>query len=456
MGVPTRTIGSAMATTKSRETNPFVVPNGNVFRYRASDKGVLYGQQKPDWASLGTLWRLAGFQTTTSENHPDWVALDRAVRNHQPSPVPSGRDWGGEFTMLKTWIESPLLVDLYHVISEPFFSTTYGTNIVEELWFPLYVPLIYNSSLFPTFAKSSDTTLQALGATAISRCSPANSTASLAVASLDTLKDGLPHLLGHTLWEGRTNLARSAGQEYLNVEFGWNPLVSDIRSFATGITNWGKLQQQYTFNSGKDIRRRYSFPMQSLKTETVTRTGVLPGGPFDGSIQLKSPGVASGQVVRSRNATVEQWFSGAFTYHAPPEFFGETGEYIARSSEILGTDLTPDTLWQLAPWSWAVDWFSNIGDVSNNLNAYSSYGQVLRYGYIMEHTVVRDVYTFVGDIPFDPSKVKRFTGRPPTFTICCETKVRRRATPFGFGVSLSSLNPTQIAIMAALGLSFLA
>jgi len=277
------------------------------------------------------------------------------------------------------------------------------------------------------------------------------------VAALDTFKDGLPHLLGHTLWENRTNVARKAGQEYLNVEFGWNPLINDVRSFAAGVAMMGNLQKQFFQNGGKDIRRRYSFPTQVTTVDSSVPLALkAAGGPFDLSIQdLAVAGQRDGAVTRSRRTTVDRWFSGAFTYHAPPEFFGDTGEHIAHAEEILGLDLNPEVLWQLAPWSWAADWFSNIGDVVNNLNNYSSYGQVLRRGYIMEHTVVRDVYSYVGKVGFDPTKVN-FTGHPVSFVVCSETKIRRRATPFGFGVSLSSLTPTQIAIMAALGLTFLA
>jgi hypothetical protein len=451
--LPHRTEGALLSSTKSRKTTVYTVPHrvSSAVIRNAASKAVI--RTLP--LSLADVV-LEGIQTTISQNHPEWLALERAVRTGRPSPLPAGRDWGGDFTMLRTWIESPEPA-IYKTRSASFFSSTDGVNVIVEKSFPLYVPIVYNDAVFPPFARSSDATLQAVGTVAISRCSPANSVANLAVATLDTFKDGLPHLLGHSFWEDRTRLARNAGDEYLNVEFGWNPLVNDVKSFAQGVAEMGDLQSQFFRDSGKDIRRRYSFPTQVTTVDTsLTAPGRVAGGPFDLMVLDQNvAGQRNGAVVRSRRTTVDRWFSGAFTYHAPPEFFGSTGEHLAHASHILGLELNPEVLWQLAPWSWAADWFSNAGDVVNNLNNYSVNGQVLRRGYIMEHTVVRDVYSYVGDVGFDPVKVN-FAGHPVSFVVCSETKIRRRATPFGFGVSLSSISPAQIAIMAALGLTFLA
>jgi len=72
----------------------------------------------------------------------------------------------------------------------------------------------------------------------------------------------------------------------------------------------------------------------------------------------------------------------------------------------------------------------------------------MRYGYIMEHSIVRDTYIHIGPTGFKDPKV---FCEPYTFTT--EVKLRRRATPFGFGLNLSSLTNQQKAILAALGLS---
>jgi hypothetical protein len=116
--------------------------------------------------------------------------------------------------------------------------------------------------------------------------------------------------------------------------------------------------------------------------------------------------------------------------------------------KLLGADLTPDSIWNLAPWSWMVDWFSSAGSVVENWSSWMINNQVLLYGYMMEHTIATNTYTYVGNTGF------RTPVAPPfDVTLVSETKIRRQATPYGFGINLSQLSKRQIAIIAALGLS---
>jgi hypothetical protein len=119
----------------------------------------------------------------------------------------------------------------------------------------------------------------------------------------------------------------------------------------------------------------------------------------------------------------------------------------ARKADLLfGTTLTPEVLWNIGPWSWAVDWFANTGDVISNLSSVAKYGLVMPYGYMMETTIVKDTYT----LRENPLK-QAITIRPLTFVTI--TKKRVRAHPFGFGVTWEGLSPLQLAILAALGIS---
>jgi len=117
-----------------------------------------------------------------------------------------------------------------------------------------------------------------------------------------------------------------------------------------------------------------------------------------------------------------------------------------------------NTLWQLTPWSWAVDWFSNAGSFVKNLSSLAEYGTVLRYGYVMETTTVTDTYS-AGKVlftPTDPSVLAAFKPPYPTvapLTVRTTVKKRVKANPFGFGVSWDGLSPIQLAIAAALGIT---
>jgi hypothetical protein len=122
-------------------------------------------------------------------------------------------------------------------------------------------------------------------------------------------------------------------------------------------------------------------------------------------------------------------------------------ELALKANQLIGTAITPETIWNIIPWSWATDWFANTGDIIHNITAFANGGLIMRYGYIMEHTVTTDTYNFQYNAP---------SGTKPKVApliLVTETKVRRPANPFGFGVHWDGLSPFQISIAAALGLT---
>jgi hypothetical protein len=159
----------------------------------------------------------------------------------------------------------------------------------------------------------------------------------------------------------------------------------------------------------------------------------------------------SGYEVYSVEET-KTWFSGAYSYVMPPppqNFLERLDRWDAEANKLYGTRLTPDTVWNLAPWSWAADWFSNAGDFLANASAFSNDSLVLKYGYVMRQTESRQEANWQGYIN-TPSGVQLVSANEVKG---CRTKLRIRATPFGFGIDLDSLSPKQIAITAALGIS---
>jgi hypothetical protein len=275
------------------------------------------------------------------------------------------------------------------------------------------------------------------GTTAVSRVLPTNPNASLAQAIGELRRDGLPDLPGASLRE-RTQLAKSAGHEYLNVEFGWLPLVNDLQSFATSIRRSRQLIEQYVRDSDRKIRRRYTFP-EVLSNSIYTGTGLSMGGGF---------GVNS---TVSKETRTNLWFSGAFKYHVPvgDDFMNRLLRYESLTNHLFGTRITPELVWELAPWSWAVDWFTNVGDVIHNISLLGVDGLVMQYGYIMRHMRVMERHS--GKVEIDQPPGKRFY--PLTLELGSEWKQRLRADPYGFGIDDTTLSKAQLAILAALGLS---
>lgn len=297
--------------------------------------------------------------------------------------------------------------------------------------------------------------LDPLGTHAIALVKPTNNVANLATDLVEARQEGLPSLWGVNLWKGKTNLARAAGSEYLNQQFGWAPLVSDIRDASYAAANAHKILASYERNSHKMVRRRYEFPVEKSESTSLFASSVngwanIPNGMF-GPGQLLDSTQTKGNVYKTTRFFRKVWFSGAFTYHLP---LGFNSRYkliraASQAGPLLGIELTPEVVWNATPWTWALDWVSNIGDCVSIYSDMATDGLVIKYGYVMEHVVQSDTYTFVGFDGYRPA----VRNRPGSVVAYFERKRRVKATPFGFEIGWEGLTPRQLAISAALGIT---
>jgi hypothetical protein len=308
------------------------------------------------------------------------------------------------------------------------------------------------ASFLPPDLSSSDDDLDEKGATAIARCEPTNSVADLSTALTELMKDGLPALVGHQSWQNRAGSVRkNAAGEYLNVQFGLRPLLNDVSDFAKAVVKSDQILAQYERDAGRVVRRRYYFPSETSHEESVISTVArpAPNGDDVGLNTLRLP-VYQGTITRHRETVRKCWFSGAFTYYLPSGYDSRNNvsTLAAKAEHLFGIKLSLETLWNVAPWSWAVDWFANTGDVIHNLEAFKTNGLILRYGYVMETTITTDTYSF----RYNSTSSGGLPRVAPFITVRI-TKKRKPANPFGFGVQWNSLSPFQLSIAAALGLN---
>jgi len=437
--------GRRFVATKSRIV-PYEGPLFGLLRLKTSNdlKGEVSRQELiNDWHS--SLLFLDGYQFTDSQNHPEWRAHIRGRFT---------RDTGGPFSSRRRFAFS----DIAGAIPLAGVQGTGAnhTNITEANYLGPLFPIAPIPGLvgFPPFSGSTDSQLNSLGTDAIARCSPVNPTTDLVTSVGEIVTDGLPKAIGGVLgnWRHLSNRGKKAaiGQEYLNVEFGWKPFVNDLRGLCRGIIQAGPMMDTLERNSGKLVRRRYEFPISVV--ENTTPLGGLRSVTYSPSTNVLSDldNLNKGQVYRREITAKHQWFSGAFTYYVPPRD-GSLRTDMARAvlfaRKTLGISLTPDTVWNLQPWSWLIDWYSNADSVLRNWTNWALFNQVLWYGYIMEHSVHQYQYVFTG-----PTGIKGLSSCPSLTTVA-ETKVRRAATPYGFGVSQASLTTRQKAILAALGIA---
>jgi hypothetical protein len=143
------------------------------------------------------------------------------------------------------------------------------------------------------------------------------------------------------------------------------------------------------------------------------------------------------------------WFRGAFRYHIPVSdtTIAKFREWVSMSDHLLGWKVTPETLWNIAPWSWAADWFANTGDILANVSNLGKDGLVMQYGYSMSHRFRETRASAQYSVDQQPGTITL------SRHILDEWKQRMPSTPYGFGVDLNALSGRQVAILAALGLS---
>lgn len=289
--------------------------------------------------------------------------------------------------------------------------------------------------------------LDEAGATAIASVAPTNSASNVATLLGEIKKDGLPSLPGILTWKQRTELARAAGSEFLNYQFGWVPLLSEVKNIGNAARHSRDIVQQYQKDEGNNVRRRFDYPIDETVSTSVVSTQARIGLAHGYPKQLNDSVLAT--LMSETSSTRRKWFSGSFTYALPSrtDSFRRMLGYGSEADKLFGITITPDVLWELAPWSWAVDWFSNAGDVIHNASAFGAAGLVMQYGYMMSESVDTISYSLKG------SGIKNFSGAPSSSYTKRVVKTRRPANPFGFGLTEFDLSPTQLAITAALGLT---
>jgi len=254
----------------------------------------------------------------------------------------------------------------------------------------------------------------------------------MSVALGELMREGIPKAPGFAEME-KVRAAKAAGSNYLNVEFGWLPLVRSINDFANVVDNHDKIIRKYQEGANRTIKRSYRWPEETAYAYNPTGFGSVPSnGNFTGGGRYES-------------TSKRMWFEVDYVYHLP---IGNTmNDKVRRfgsyARKLLGIDLSPEVLWNLAPWSWAADWVANTGDIMHNVSALGTDGLVIRNGYIMCHITRHTI---------DHGRFNGQGASETRYTID-ETKVRRPATPYGFGLSWSGLTARQQAVVLALGMS---
>ena len=386
-------------------------------------------------ADQGEKVLLGGTQITVSEGHP-W-------RMKYP-----GRDMGGPFHTVKSEVRCPA----------PKINLE-STNKLQKLdaCVLAQAPMSEGSqkaALIPQSLEAPND-LNALGATAIALTNPTSPVADASVTLAESIREGLPLLPGVSTWRDRTRSFLGLPGEFLNAEFGWLPLIGEIRNFAKAVKHATEILSQYKRDEGKLVRREFSFDeihSESISSQTVSQAPWLGPSPSGSTYGWSKYGITPlGTVTTTQTSKRRSWFSGAFRYYIPTQNDNWTRfmEHGSEADKLFGISLTPEVLWELTPWSWAIDYFSNTQQVLQNLQSIEIYGLIIAYGYMMDEDIQQSTTSW------EQTNRSSTSLHPNAGAISYvkTRKLREPASPYGFGLSWGDLSSTQKAILAAVGLS---
>jgi hypothetical protein len=206
--------------------------------------------------------------------------------------------------------------------------------------------------------------------------------------------------------------------------------------------------RQLLKDSGKRVRRNGTIDHSFSSTQSTSSSN--PGG-------KTYPALASGLYEKpetefvTTSSSTKFSFAGRFMYHIidPRSFDG--GIFAIPSREryqlqriLFGGEITPQTLYQIMPWSWLIDWVVPIGSIIDNFVNDSVDGLVADYAYVSGHQTTKLERVVQGKLRNGPTY-------ECSSVLLDEVKQRTRASPYGFGLAFSGFSLKRLAILAALG-----
>jgi hypothetical protein len=171
-------------------------------------------------------------------------------------------------------------------------------------------------------------------------------------------------------FDRRDTTLKNLSNTYLQYNFAWRPLISDIISFVQAFTNLkarlemykaraNQVQQSYygTWVAGTDL-----LPSLTGVSEVV----LLPAGPPTNVSDYWQPR-ADYYLSTSNSAGVRYHATVRYKYQWPGELDSFWGS-IKGLGDVLGTTNLYSILWEATPWSFFIDYFVNIGRALNTVN----------------------------------------------------------------------------------------
>lgn len=237
---------------------------------------------------------------------------------------------------------------------------------------------------------------------------------------------------------------KEAGSDFLNIQFGWIPLVRDLMSFVEGTDHMAQVLTQLIRDNGRGVRRKGKISEQESVINTITSGTGYPSG-LQPAIPVQHFVGTWRKTVTERN--YERYgFAARFRYYIPdlgtPKW--DKAKFMRR---FYGAEFppSPEVVYELIPWSWFIDWFVDVGAVVANFSPQLAENLAADYATVTEYRLRETTTSY----EFATNSGPKFCSAK----LIQESKYRSNASPFGFGLTWDSFSPTQLAILAALGIT---
>lgn len=242
---------------------------------------------------------------------------------------------------------------------------------------------------------------------------------------------------------------KGAAEHFLNHQFGWAPFLNDVRRMNYIIEHHQSVSRHLTHKNGQWVRRRVTL----LEDESTVLLQTGTGNPLSVASMPQGYMSATPTWQLLETTTTKITAVGKFKYYRP-EFDANLGpshnsvmNQVLRAMTIYGLRISPSNVYKATPWSWAVDWFTSLGDYIDHLTDIYQDSVVGQYVYVMQTR--KRVRKYILVLPFNFGKTVTLE-----FDRVIETKERAQASgPFGFDTTWDGLSPRQIAIAVALGIT---
>jgi hypothetical protein len=238
---------------------------------------------------------------------------------------------------------------------------------------------------------------------------------------------------------------RDVASHHVGIQFGWLPLLSDVRNLVFTQRGAQKRIKQLLRDNGRPVRRRINLLDEDMPIAKAS-------GQLYGALQPVLVTQYYRQQPKWTSLTGAQdkwWASARYRYWLPD---GPRDIIWQRKllNRLYGGQVSPSVLYNMIPWTWLIDWFTNLGDVIDNLDAGVADRLGADYHYVMrKRTWYQEFHV---DAIF---KSRNGPDIPVTAhaTTTAYVKTRVAGGPFDLRWQTEGLSPRQLGILGAMGIS---